>query len=225
MDEDDRLPPHALERLLQALKETGADAVCPQARLFGGKEGVRRAQHPSLEKILAGMCLLPNGWIMRKRLWASVGGYDEADVLRGRDDWEIWLRIATRGADVRILDEELYCYRLPENRQRLEGTLEHRARLRELACMRYVLSKHQALYDRHPQVRQSIILRSLRLELERHLADRHHWAALKRAVRIAWRTRASKDCRKAMRILLEGVLGEAGMSRLRQIRSGLAAFL
>lgn len=171
VDEDDLLAPNALEVLHKEIVEGNADAVCPQARIFGGKDGVRKAQAPTLEKILGGMILLPNGWIMKKRLWEEIGGYDEAPALRGRDDWEIWIRALARGAVVRVLPDTHYFYRLPADPEGRDGTLEHRARLGEVGFMRYVLRKHRLLYNRYPAIRKRLLQRSVRLERERWLQE------------------------------------------------------
>lgn len=207
VDEDDRLVPEAAEILLQELASSAADAVCPQARLFGGVHGTRKAVEPTLQLLLNGMYLLPNGWIMRRDLWEKVGGYDEDPRLIGRDDWEIWLRILASGGRVRVIDRVLYELRTPAGGVGQPGSLEHEARAREVKCMRYVMRKHARLYQFYPHCRRAVLLRSIRIERDWHQAKGHRYRAAWLAVQLAYYDPNAKEIRKAVRLLLSALVG------------------
>lgn len=208
VDEDDLLARNALERLYEEIRCSGADAVCPQARFFGGREGTRRAVEPTLEEMLGGMRLLPNGWLMKRSLIERIGGYDEEPALMGRDDWELWIRAIGAGAHVRVIEDQLYYYRYPSSREEVAQTLEHRARLNEVSFILYVLKKHKKLYGRHPAVRAKVLKRSIQFEQDRWfmegfklevLVKGFWWVVLSRG----WRERA-RSILKIARVTVQG---------------------
>lgn len=207
VDEDDRLVPEAVEILLREMASAETDAVCPQARFFGGVTGIRKAVDPTLQLMLQGMFLLPNGWIMRRDLWEKVGGYDEDPRIIGRDDWEIWLRILAAGARVRVIDRLLYELRIPAGGIGQPGSLEHEARAGELECMRYVVQKHAGLYGRYPCIRRALLLRALRVERDWHERKGNAYRAAWRAAELAYRVRTEKDIRKAAKLALAALVG------------------
>ena len=212
VDEDDRLAPNALERLLEEIKRCDADAVCPQARRFGGADGLRRAIEPALEQILEGMYLLPNGWLMKRSTWEALGGYDEHPLLVGRDDWEIWIRFVKVGRRVRVIEDLLYEYRFPCPLSPHDKTLEHRARLREVECMKYVIHKHGDLFGQFPGARQRLLTRALRTEIDRLLEEPAQARATLRAFQLAFHTRRTPDIRRMVRVFILWAAGERGLS-------------
>lgn len=212
VDEDDRLAPNALERLLEEIKRCDADAVCPQARRFGGADGLRRAVEPTMEQILEGMALLPNGWLMKRSTWEEVGGYDEDPLLLGRDDWEIWIRLVGNGAKVRVIDDVLYLYRVPVPGAANEKTLEHRARLREVDCVKYVIYKHGDLYRRFSGARERLLEKAFRTEIDRLLEERVQARAMLRAFQLAFRMRRMSDVRRMVRVFILCAAGERGLA-------------
>jgi glycosyltransferase involved in cell wall biosynthesis len=221
VDEDDMLVRDALRRLVEEIEGSGADVVCPQAELFGGRTGTRRAVEPTIEQILGGMVLLPNGWIMKRELWERVGGYDESRFLLGRDDWEIWIRIVPTGAKIKILDESLYRWRLPAAPAERVLTLEHRARKGEMACMSYVFAKHKQLYREYPEIQEQLQTRTLRWMLDAYLDEGAFMTAGFLAARLGLRTRSQKYLRLAARALTLAIAGEKGVEVVRRARATL----
>lgn len=224
VDEDDRLAPQAVE-VLRSVMETGDfDAVCPHARLFGGTTGTRRAVQPSLKLMLQGMYLLPNGWIMKRSVWERAGGYDEDLRLRGRDDWEIWLRILALGARVHVIDQLFYEWRIPAGGIGEPGSLENEARAGEVACMDYVLRKHSEVYQHYPHIRQALLLRSLRTERDWHERRGNAFRAAWRAAEFAYYEGSRKAIHKAVRLVLRALIGEkAAQSVANLVRVLIAA--
>lgn len=227
VDEDDRLVAEAAELLYREIQKGHFDAVCPQARLFGGATGTRQAVQPSLELMLQGMYLLPNGWIMRRSVWEKAGGYDEDPRLLGRDDWEIWLRILALGARVQVIDECLYEFRVPAGGIGKPGSLEHEARAREVDCMLYVMQKHAGLYRPYPHIRRALRLRSLRLERDLHQSRGNAFRAAWRAAQLAFYEQTEKEIRRAAKLALTAFLGNKAVDAvalcLRRLRDGHSA--
>lgn len=217
VDEDDRLLPEALEILLEKIRVTGADVVCPQARLFGGAEGIREAKEPTLDLMLTGMWLLPNGWIMKKHLWEKVGGYDEDPRLIGRDDWEIWLRVLVLGASVIVVRDALYEWRIPPGGVGQPGSLEHEARSREVACIRYVTRKHRQVYERHPNAKKIVRLRSLRIEREWYKKEGNSFKAALRAIQVLAYERTKNELQRVARQTIVALLGTTLIEKVRPL--------
>lgn len=224
VDEDDRLVPDAVETLLKEMGCSDTDAVCPQARLFGGASGTRKAVKPTLQLMLKGMFLLPNGWIMRKDVWEKVGGFDEDRRLIGRDDWEIWLRLLAGGARVHVINKFLYELRIPAGGIGKPGSLEHEVRTGEVECMLYVMKKHARLYEPYPQIRRAVLFRSLRMERDWHQSKGNAFRAAWRAAQLAYHARTEKEIRRAAKLALTALLGtkaaDAVAVWLRGLRAG-----
>lgn len=220
VDEDDRLVPEALDVLFGEIESCNCDVVCPQARLFGGVSGTRNALKPTLELMLQGMWLLPNGWIMKKELWEAVGGYDEHPLLIGRDDWEIWLRILNHGAKIHVIDRLLYELRTPPGGIGQPGSLEHEARSREVACMKYVIRKHSGLYRRCPEIRRHLLLRSLRTERRWYERQGDLFRACFRSAQVAFYEKSKTEIEKTIKLALLAMFGQAIVSCIRRFVRG-----
>jgi len=227
VDEDDRLVPRAIEKLLGEILQRNCDVVCPQAAFFEGKSGIRRAILPSVEQVLVGMWVLPNGWIMKRGLWQRLGGYDESPILLGRDDWEFWIRVVAHWAKVAVLDEVLYEYRIPIDSGADEPSLEHRVRRQEVGCAAYVIAKHRSLYVKHPMQKRVLLQRSCRLEAEYHERKGCLYRAALRRCQEAWYGRDAKSVRRAVKAILRALVGERRLESMlrwkRQIVGALRA--
>jgi hypothetical protein len=208
VDEDDRLAPDAVEVLLREIEVGNFDAVCPQARLFGGAAGTRQAVQPSLELMLQGMYLLPNGWIMRRSVFEKAGGYDENARLIGRDDWEIWIRILALGVRVHVIDQILYEWRIADGGIGKPGSLEHDVRAAEVACIKYLMEKHSEVYGRYPDIRRVLLLRALRMERDWHESKGNRLQAAWRAAGLAYYERSSASIRRAAKLALGALIGQ-----------------
>ncbi len=85
--------------------------VYGDAEFFGGKTGRWRVSEFDLGLIVMGnyidACAL-----YRKRVWESVGGYDEKMPWMGWEDWDFWLRAAMQGWGFIHLDQIAFDYRV-----------------------------------------------------------------------------------------------------------------
>ncbi len=109
LDPDDLLASNALETLLwTALLHPGEGFVYPGVVHFGDVEGVcldpYDAERLTRENFLTSMAL------MRRDLYLAVGGQDDSPS-EIYEDWDFWLRLASRGIGGRLVPEPLFRYR------------------------------------------------------------------------------------------------------------------
>lgn len=121
VDADERIPPHAIERMMQAAAISRVDCLVSASLLFTGEaEPYTTTAHympiganltaALIEPIILGGPMI----LIRSEVFAAVGGYREQ---RGaaHEDWELQARLAMRGYDTDILPEYLHHYRqLPD---------------------------------------------------------------------------------------------------------------
>jgi glycosyltransferase involved in cell wall biosynthesis len=113
---DDRLAPHAVLRLVEALRSSPSSVVAyGNFRLIDAQgRALRdvRAEDFDLRRLTVDLVCQPGaGVLFRRQLLEDVGGW-RAD-LRQVPDFEFWLRAARKGAFVRV-DEVLADYRIHE---------------------------------------------------------------------------------------------------------------
>jgi len=99
LDADDRWTPGRLERQLQALDEPGVDVVYGHVRQFAGGEG--SARDVWLGPPLPGR--VPGSMLIRRELFAAVGGFDEG--LRAGEFMDWLVRAQARGLREKMLEE------------------------------------------------------------------------------------------------------------------------
>ena len=148
LESDDRIAASCLESLAHELDADPAlECAYADHKLFGRSDEVDPFPGPPnggpllrLEHSLPG-----TGTLFRRSLWERLGGYDEADALRGRDDFEFWIRAFSSGCRAKRLTEPLY------ERRILHATTRFDVRDDEIAA--YIYGKHRALFDRAGEAR------------------------------------------------------------------------
>lgn len=117
LDGDDVWTPEYLEKQLRILAERpDVDLVTGNAWLLGGSHDGQPARpwpdsrpHPTLLHILGDETAVFIMTIMRRRVWDTIGAFDEA--LRTNEDYEYWVRAALAGFRFHRNDEPLGYYR------------------------------------------------------------------------------------------------------------------
>jgi glycosyltransferase involved in cell wall biosynthesis len=102
LDADDLWLPEKLQRQLAEAERTGAALVYTNRENFGSCETVSTLQSDgvtlhageSFERLLEGNFITLSSVLVDRRVFAEAGGFDEAAVLIGVEDWDLWLRIA-----------------------------------------------------------------------------------------------------------------------------------
>jgi len=82
--------------------------------------------------------------VIRKKAWQEVGGFDEARILIGFEDWEFWIRVGAAEWKFYHVNETLFDYRVREDSV-IKNALQpdkHRQMLN------YVHTKHLTLFNK-----------------------------------------------------------------------------
>ena len=121
IDADDLIPPHAIERMLEAALISGVDCLVSASMLFSGDEPpyTTTAKYMPIGANLAAGLIEPIIFggpmiLVRRKVFEAIGGYRE---VRGaaHEDWELQARLAMHGFDTDVLPEYLHHYRqLPD---------------------------------------------------------------------------------------------------------------
>jgi len=121
IDADELIPPHAIERMLEAAVLSGADCLVSASLLFSGDEPpyTTVAKYmPIGANLVAGLIepiIFGGPMILIKRsVFDAIGGYRE-ERGAAHEDWELHARLAMHGYDTDVLPEYLHQYRqLPD---------------------------------------------------------------------------------------------------------------
>lgn len=117
IDADDLIPPHAIERMLEAAVISGVDCLVSASVLFTGDEPpyITTAHYmPIGANLVAGLIepIIFGGpmILIKRKVFEAIGGYRE---VRGaaHEDWELQARLAINGYDTDIFPEYLHQYR------------------------------------------------------------------------------------------------------------------
>lgn len=111
LDADDRLVPTAVEHMLARLRDAPADIgyVYGQMEYFGVKTGLFASQ-PFDPRKLAKANFICATTLLRRQVIADAGGYDDGFRML-REDWELYLRLWSRGYRGEFLPEVILEYR------------------------------------------------------------------------------------------------------------------
>jgi GT2 family glycosyltransferase len=134
-----------IREMLAAGEQHVADIVHPQVRLIDGRPQRRQYRVPRAEETLYSQPLLGVGFLVRRKCWDMLGGYDESPILNGREDTEWWIRVVHAGLKIIVIDAAHYIYRPPAgNGDALSHNL--RSMQRERSIRAYIVRKHEAIY-------------------------------------------------------------------------------
>ena len=123
LDADDLLLPDALERLATSLSLTDAVlAYCRASPFTCSGETIDEsafdlddAEGDVFDKLLSGNFIRTTGCVLVRRAEIdAVGGWRRERIYLGNEDWELWMRLASRGRFLRLA-EKLLLYRVQQN--------------------------------------------------------------------------------------------------------------
>jgi len=144
LDSDNKIRPSYIStgiRILNQSQEVGV--VYGNPYFFGevSEERFGKAEPFDIKKMLLDN-YIDNCSVIRRQVWEDVGGFDEAKVLFGFEDWEFWLRVGQTQWQFYPIEEILFDYRIRQDSlitQAAQGQ-------RHEAALRYIHQKHQYLY-------------------------------------------------------------------------------
>ena len=142
LDSDNRIRPEYISTGIRILDENPEVGVVYGNPCFFGELGEERfgkAEPFDMTRLIVDN-YIDNCSVIRKKVWEEVGGFDEARILFGLEDWEFWLRVGQTHWRFQPVDEVLFDYRLRQ------GSMITQVAARHLDALRYMHIKHQSLY-------------------------------------------------------------------------------
>jgi glycosyltransferase involved in cell wall biosynthesis len=108
LDSDDCWPPEYLAAQMRLFEETPLDLVYADAFYFGDGPLPRKtfitAANPHVatfgDLLLEGNQIITSGAVASKQVIVDAGLFDESESVRGPEDYDMWLRLASRGAKI-----------------------------------------------------------------------------------------------------------------------------
>jgi GT2 family glycosyltransferase/glycosyltransferase involved in cell wall biosynthesis len=130
LDCDDCLEPHAIERLVSAIRHSSEyDIAYPNYTRFGADQGavvcIREAEFLNPGRCDNG---LPYCSLFRRTVWEKVQGYN-TNMTWGYEDWDFWLGAFANGVKAKHVEEFLFRYRVKTSSM-LTNALKHDAELK-----------------------------------------------------------------------------------------------
>lgn len=125
MDDDNCAKPHELEVFVQAAQHSGADILTCFADLFEGEETpdpslVKERMTPIGDCLSYGLfanCYGDSNSLIKRNVFEKIGGFTE-DYGVGLDDQDFFSRAILHGAQLFVIPEALYWYRISKTRLR-----------------------------------------------------------------------------------------------------------
>jgi glycosyltransferase involved in cell wall biosynthesis len=140
LDADDLLEPEYAAACGAAIEaHPGAAFAYTDYRVFGRANYVERVRDYNLYQLLD-RNVLTYAALLRKRVWAETGGYDESMAL-GYEDWEFWLNLGAGGHYGQHVPRVLFGYR------KHDPSRDDTARAHHSELTGYIRAKHPELYE------------------------------------------------------------------------------
>jgi glycosyltransferase involved in cell wall biosynthesis len=149
LDSDDLLDTEYLPQQLELLNRfTGADAVYCDHRTIDnadqiiadtGAIGSPRPSGDIIRALLHGPCIITPGLVlMRRAAFEASGGFNQSPLMRGYEDYDLWLRMATRSQFI-YNPKTLVSYRCHPAQSSRQTAYQLKANLATLSSLETVL--------------------------------------------------------------------------------------
>lgn len=171
LDADDLWLPAYLEEQLRFLRAGGYDLAYTDALLFGDspQAGMTYMETAPSEgpvtflSLVRGECnVITSGVMARRETVVEAGLFDES--LRNSQDFELWARLARRGARLAYQRKVLVRYRCHEGS--LSGDARNRL-ARELKVMRHIRDAYQLSGGEREEIERVLVRQQAAIDLER----------------------------------------------------------
>ena len=169
LDGDDIWLPEFLESQIAFLEQNNFDMVYADALIFGESVGSNQTYMQTAasrgevtpESLILGTCnVITSGTVARREKICAAGLFDEAPSWRRGQDFEMWFRLAKRGAKIGYQNRVLLKYRV--RREGLSGTSADHVR-RDLNSLAGIKAKfeltpsEQAAVERQIEISQALL--------------------------------------------------------------------
>jgi GT2 family glycosyltransferase len=108
LDADDKISEDCVEQSVKLMSEGAADIIYGRCQCFGECSGLWNFEY-DVDALLKDSLFQCTALFMRSH-WEECGGYNE-QLIRGREDWDFWLRMASQGHFGRRIGSVLFYYR------------------------------------------------------------------------------------------------------------------
>lgn len=147
LDSDDLVEPTMVEKALWVLETQPQFAICNSYTVtFGSHNYLWSHGFQEYERSLQENAVTNQG-VIRRQAFLEAGGYDET-IVRGHEDWDLWLNMAEAGHWGFTIPEYLTWYRRVELQSRITETEGDRKRAQ--AFRAWLRQKHRGLAERFP---------------------------------------------------------------------------
>ncbi len=141
LDADDCWKPEKLERQVAVMEAHPAAALCYTLIRWVDRAGAvvhsgRHVRPPGgriLRQLLVYDCIGTSSVLIRRRCLQRVGLFDASLPAYGREDWDLWLRLA-RWYDILPIEEELTVHRVYEGNSSLQENFQSGLTVLERRC-------------------------------------------------------------------------------------------
>ena len=108
LDADNRIRAEYVDYGIEMLdREAAVDVVYGDAEYFGERTGRWSVPDFNLRRLLADNYIDACA-VFRRSAWERCGGYDEHMPMQGREDWDLWVRIAMTGGRFHHVAQPLF---------------------------------------------------------------------------------------------------------------------
>ena len=147
LDADDLLEPSYVSETLKALHHNREAAFAyTDFQVFGSHNYQEQPGEYNLYRLLDRNFLAYSSMIRRED-WEQAGRYDETGRCHGYEDWELWLRLGSRGRFGQYVPKSLFRYR------KHGASLYDEALARHQEFVGYIQARHPELYEYEPRAR------------------------------------------------------------------------
>ena len=107
LDSDDFISPTYIEKVVKKQRETQVQVVFTDMHVFGNVDYDHRYPEFTLQELRINQCIPSVCALMDRHIFSLTGGFREDTIY---DDYEFWLRVATKGYDFAQVHEPLFHY-------------------------------------------------------------------------------------------------------------------
>ncbi len=126
LDADDKLMPNAVEKIEEVILKTRADIIAPSFKEFGLRDKEVVLGNPTLEDFKTAN-RIGYACAIKREVLNAVGGYNPK-MVKGFEDWDLWIDLLKRGYKLVTIPDILWMYRVKENSMYTEAN-KYRAEL------------------------------------------------------------------------------------------------
>ena len=141
LDSDDYLEKSCLLEISRVIeKDETIDIVYTNYKCFGLNNEIRKNKVSDLKSMLLASWI-PNGSLVKKKIYERVGGYDPK--VDARIDWDFFIRAIEKNSKCFHINKNLYYYRIGHL------SLTAKGRMKNYEYRLYFYQKYKRLYDKY----------------------------------------------------------------------------